>query len=505
MRKTTFTLATLLVLSAVEERDSLSKGESVIDVGLKKQLFIDEMFIASRHGVELTVNPPRKTQERNLVPDPDRPWEAVRVAYPCTVMEDQGKYRMWYDAMFDRQPEDQLPHRLVCYAESEDGIHWRKPVVGSHAFRGSRENNISVPTAPGTVFIDPNASAAQRYKYFGRNRVAMLEDKVAGSGLWVYASPDGLSFKPLYGRPAMRYVSDTHDVAFWDPVIDKYVAYIKYVGIFDAGGGRARVELPPGVREGRKVWRMTTDRLDQWPQPSLVLAMDTGDRRDADFYNSAAIRYPYADRAYFLFPSAYYHYVGEGARRNDGPMDIQLAVSRDGIHFSRPSRSPFVRRGMEGSYDGGHMYMGRGVLRKGDELWMYYVGFDYTHGDTEALYRGGNGVISRLVSRLDGFVSADADYRGGSITSRPIRFQGKRLELNLDAGAGGSVQVEILDAQGKPLPGHTLKEADTLTGNSVRRVVTWKGASNVSRLAGRPVLLRWKLRDVKLYAFQFLD
>ena len=363
MRKTTFTLATLLVLSAVEERDSLSKGESVIDVGLKKQLFIDEMFIASRHGVELTVNPPRKTQERNLVPDPDRPWEAVRVAYPSTVMEDQGKYRMWYDAMFDRQPEDQLPHRLVCYAESEDGIHWRKPVVGSHAFRGSSENNISVPTAPGTVFIDPNASAAQRYKYFGRNRVAMLEDKIAGSGLWVYASPDGLSFKPLYGRPAMRYVSDTHDVAFWDPVIDKYVAYIKYVGIFDAGGGRARVELPPGVREGRKVWRMTTDRLDQWPQPSLVLAMDTGDRRDADFYNSAAIRYPYADRAYFLFPSAYYHYVGEGARRNDGPMDIQLAVSRDGIHFSRPSRSPFVRRGMEGSYDGGHMYMGRGVLR----------------------------------------------------------------------------------------------------------------------------------------------
>ena len=58
------------------------------------------------------------------------------------------------------------------------------------------------------------------------------------------------------------------------------------------------------------------------------------------------------------------------------------------------------------------MYMGRGMLRRGDELWMYYVGFDYTHGDRDTLDRGGNGVISRLVLRLDGFVSADADYRG---------------------------------------------------------------------------------------------
>ena len=502
MKRPFFTLL-LLLIASIQNHATHSTDGAVIDVGSKKQLFIDEMFVDVWHGVRLRVNPPRKTGERNIVPDANRPWESTRVAYPCTVMEDQGKYRMWYDSMYNSEDEDNLPRRLVCYAESNDGIRWRKPIVGAHEFRGSKENNISATTAPGTVFIDPQAPPAERYKYFGRNRVAMLDNRIAGAGLWVYASPDGRSFQPMYGRPATRFLSDTHDVAFWDPVIDKYVAYIKYIGYFDSEGERVRPELPHGVREGRKLWRMTTDRLDQWPEPELVLAMDQGDPRGADFYNSAAIRYPHADRAYFVFPSAYYHYVGETARRNDGSMDIQLAVSRDGVHFSRPSRSPFVRKGPDGSYDSGHMYMGRGILRRGDELWTYYVGFDYTHGDTEALYSGGNGVISRLVSRLDGFVSADADYQGGEIISRPIRFQGTHLELNMDASAGGSVQVEVLDAQGKPIPGFTLEDADSLAGNSVRRVVTWKGASDVSSLQGRIVRLHWKLRDVKLYAFQF--
>ena len=505
MSRTIFNLAPLLILGSLSGIANPAPAATVIDVGSKKQLFIDDFFVESRNGVRLTVNPPHKTRERNLVPGPDRLWEAVRVGYPCTVMEDQGTYRMWYDAMNDRQPEDQLPYRTVCYAESDDGIRWRKPIVGAYEFRGSKRNNIAIPTAPGSVFIDTNAPPEERYKYFGRNRVAMLEDRVAGAGSWVYASADGLSFSPLYGRPATRQISDTHDVAFWDSGLGKYVAYTKYIGHFDSRGTLVRPELPTGVRKGRKIWRMTTDRLDRWPPATIVLAMDAGDPRDADFYNSAAIRYPYADRAYFVFPSAYYHFVGASARSNDGTMDIQLAVSRDGVHFSRPSRSPFVRRGRDGSYDSGHMYMGRGMLRRGDELWMYYVGFDYTHGDRDALDRGGNGVISRLVLRLDGIVSADAGYQGGEIISRPIRFQGNRLELNMDAGAGGSVRVALLDAEGEPIPGHSLEESQVLGGNSVRRLVSWRKGPDLSALSGRPVRLHWKLRDVKLYAFQFLE
>ena len=70
------------------------------------------------------MNPPRKTHERNIVPDANRPWEAMRVAYPCTVMEDQGRYRMWYDARYEQRPdEDTLPRRFVCYAELSKAIY----------------------------------------------------------------------------------------------------------------------------------------------------------------------------------------------------------------------------------------------------------------------------------------------------------------------------------------------------------------------------------------------
>ena len=35
---------------------------------------------------------------------------------------------------------------LLCYAESDDGIHWRKPKLGICDFKGSKANNIVLTT-----------------------------------------------------------------------------------------------------------------------------------------------------------------------------------------------------------------------------------------------------------------------------------------------------------------------------------------------------------------------
>jgi hypothetical protein len=105
--------------------------------------------------------------------------------------------------------------------------------------------------------------------------------------------------------------------------------------------------------------------------------------------------------------------------------------------------------------------------------------------------------------RLDGFVSADFDYAGGTLITPPLRFEGSRLELNLDTGAGGVARVEILDEGGAPISGFTLKEADQLNTNDTRTVVTWRNSSDVSALAGKAVRLHLRMRSAKLYAFQF--
>ena len=49
-----------------------------------------------------------------------------------------------------------------------------------------------------------------------------------------------------------------------------------------------------------------------------------------------------------------------------------------------------------------------------------------------------------------------------------------------------------------------VEESDEINGNSVRMPVSWRGNTNLARLAGTPVSVRFVMRDAKLYSFQFL-
>ena len=55
----------------------------------------------------------------------------------------------------------------------------------------------------------------------------------------------------------------------------------------------------------------------------------------------------------------------------------------------------------------------------------------------------------------------------------------------MDAGAGGSVRVALLDPEGEPIPGCTLEESQVLRGNSFRCLVTWRKGPDLSGLHER--------------------
>ncbi len=145
----------------------------------------------------------------------------------------------------------------------------------------------------------------------------------------------------------------------------------------------------------------------------------------------------------------------------------------------------------------------------GDELWVYYAGTKRLHGgpveSEDERKLGKHSGIFRASLRRDGFISADAEYGGGELTTPLVRSSGRTLTLNCDAGAGGWLKVELLDREGHPLPGFEMDTADAVLGNGVSKTVTWQGRSGVGAAAGTPVRLRFLMRDVKLYAFQFLD
>ena len=487
----------------------------VLEIGNRRQVFIDGRFLASSKNVELVVHPPRKTGERNIVPD--RPWENGDIGVYCTVLKDGDTYHLWYPA-----------GPGLCYARSKDGIVWEKPNLGLADCNGSRDNNIVIGGgaggmdkcgSEGMVFIDPTAPPEQRFRYAVR-----ISDELKDTV--VFSSPDGIRWKLTHEHvltftaPQKPNHLDSQNVIFWDDRIGRYVAYMR------------RNVKKTGPRM-RTVARSESPRLGGFAEAQeapIVLAHDEldarlGDQEVVDYYTSGVIKYPWAQDAYFMFPQAYFHYVpGKLAEfpkqcpANAGPLDTRFAASRDGITWNRFDRRPFVRLGMRGEFDcmNARLFYGLVPSVDGRELYMYYLGSDQLHGwgrderNNRLLTEAGlaptqnTSVISRLVSRRDGFVSARAAYAGGEFTTPPMRFAGKELVLNVDTSAAGLVRCELQDDRGRPIDGHRLEDCDVIhTANELDRPVRWRGRTDVSALAGRPVRLRVAYRDADLYAFQF--
>jgi hypothetical protein len=89
------------------------------------------------------------------------------------------------------------------------------------------------------------------------------------------------------------------------------------------------------------------------------------------------------------------------------------------------------------------------------------------------------------------------------MVTKPLVFAGRELSLNFSTSAAGGVKIEIQDADGKPLPGYALADCQEQIGNELDRKVTWKSGNDVGSLAGRPVRLRFSLKDADVYSFQF--
>lgn len=509
-------LTLTLVTAPAAPAQSQPANITVLDVGDRRQVFIDGRFLAKPKNVELVMHPPTKTGEHTI--KPDQPWEGHGISFYNSVLWADGTYHMWYRA-----------GKGMCYARSRDGITWEKPKLGLVEVDGSKDNNIVLGHGAGgaddagqggMVFEDPTAPPDQRFRM-------AIRASDPGTDVHLYSSPDGIHWKLThrsvltFTEPDKRHHLDSQNVIFWDDRIGKYVAYM-------------RRNIHTHGSQGRNIARSESPTLNGFLQAQdapVVLGPNDqdpllGDYAVVDYYTSAAIKYPWAQDAYYMFPAAYFHYVpGElsefptEAPINAGCLDTQVAASRDGITWQRFGRQSFVRLGFRGAFDsmGARVFYGLVPSVDGQEMYMYYLGTDRTHGwgrensNNNALLTQaglqppkGVSIISRLVLRRDGFVSARAAYTGGEFTTPLLSFRGRQLVLNVDTSATGIVQCELLDRDGKPIDGYRLADCDRIhTANEINRVVKWKGKSDVSALVGKPVRLRFVFRNADLYAFQF--
>ena len=111
---------------------AVSRGAEPIDIGSRRELFVDRHLIEKLDGVRLQLHRP---QPREVAMEFDLPWERHAPGY-VTVFQDRDLYRMYYRAMPDGAG-DASSRQVTCYAESKDGIHWSRPELGLVGFGGS--------------------------------------------------------------------------------------------------------------------------------------------------------------------------------------------------------------------------------------------------------------------------------------------------------------------------------------------------------------------------------
>ncbi|MBI3209162.1 MAG: carboxypeptidase regulatory-like domain-containing protein [Candidatus Solibacter usitatus] len=497
-------------------------AQPAIDVGAQRQLFLDDRFVREAKGVQFVVHQPRKTGELSIPNEEGWPLGGY-----ASVLFDSGTYHVYYTA-----------RDAICYARSRDGIHWERPALHLAKIDGNTRNNVVLGYGAGgvkegthgvMVFIDPKAPPSERFRL-----VANPEE--FRRMLQVFSSPDGIHWKHTH-RDVMVFDDskkphhlDTLNSIFFDDRLGKYVAYVRR-------NNRIPGEPAP---QGRMVARAESADLAKFghiDQTQYVFGSDAVNIRHydplrkaettlIDIYTNGAVKYPYAQDAYFLFPAVYYHYgahLTEFRKElpiNAGVLDGRFAASRDGIEWNRYDWRPFIPTGMQGEFDSRRVYPAYGIVPSlnGRELYLYYLGTNDTHGwdrddkNNRLLTAAGvkpqplERAISRVVLRRDGFVSIRAGHAGGEFVTPPMTFTGEQLVLNADTSALGEIQIEVQDKQGKPVPGFALADADIIhSTNEISRPVSWNGMSSLAKLASQTIRLRFVLRDTDIYAFQFRD
>jgi hypothetical protein len=183
-----------------------------------------------------------------------------------------------------------------------------------------------------------------------------------------------------------------------------------------------------------------------------------------------------------------------------GVSDGVFMSSRDGVHFHKWDEA-FLRPGQnQDRWWQRNNIMSWGFLETRSDLPGNAPELSFY--SNESLYITPER-LRRYTLRVDGFVSVHAPMRGGELSTKPLKFAGRSLVINFATSAAGRIRCEILDSAGRAIPGFTLDDCQDIYGDRLEHAVTWRGSSDVSKLAGQVVRLRFILADADLYSLRF--
>jgi hypothetical protein len=345
-------------------------------------LILDEQSVDTSSGVRFHLNQATKYPD-NPVLDPGRPeeWDSLQIYWPGTVLYDGREriFRCWYTGMDATQSSPRKWH--FGYAESHDGVDWRKPDLGQVQHRGRGTNRLGGPGLEhvlrvSAVVEDPNPpSVSERF-------VALTIDEVDGAkDTWrkrLAYSPDGIiwdwngptAWEPYY--PPDHIVYDISQLLVDPTEADPDLRVKAYSQAQFWGDDVDAPPTKPSVWDpshrfvrcigflGGSTFETLTER-----EHSLALAPDPS--LDDELHMAGVQRV--GDVYVMLF---------ESDRFRSDPLhgDLRLAVSSDGMRFRRiHPTSSVVPTGGRGTWDENIIVTtSAGMVHFGDEVRIYYFG-----------------------------------------------------------------------------------------------------------------------------------
>jgi hypothetical protein len=500
-----FSASLLVFLVIASHLDVLATDP--IDIGSRRELFVDRHLIERLDGTRLVMHRP---QSREVAIKFDQPWEGNTSGY-ATVMRDGDLSRMIYRGhrmIWDGGKLRMSHSPVVCYAESLDGITWKKPLVRLFPWRGKGADKLDDPLANNIVW--PGSSESGTFVPFLDTRPGCPVDEkfkaVSGNsriGLFLFTSPDAIHWEKSDTAIFKQGALDSMNVVFRDARQKHYVIYYRTV-----------------VNGLRSISMATSTDLHEWSQP---VPLEYPGSPPQQMYTNQIAPYARAPHIRMGFPTRYTARLMTDQLRSLEPVKLRtelteayaqvgsdltdglLMTSRDGIRFHRWDEA-FLRPGSQASptdsrWMYGDNYQNYGLFETPsavqndlNELSMLF---------SEGYWREGELRLRRYSIRLDGFVSVQAPFAGGEVTTKLLEFSGNRLTINYSTSGAGNLRLELQTLDGTPVEGFSIDDCPEIIGDHVNHTVHWKRGTDVSMLAGKPIRMRFVMKDANVFSFQF--
>lgn len=489
--------------------------------GKKQIFFYDDMDVRSRYGLILR---PGTVEKKGILDWPAYAWDLKRSTFFCgsILPMPDGGYRGYYSG---NMPEGAMyaGRRSECgiaFAESEDGITWKKPLLGQFHLNG-QDTNIILPDNMPDIgnFAQPNVVRKPDGSY---QMCLWLHDPGARYVRWT--SPDGIHWHFCDDEPdilihtlewPLGRFANTTDLQGKNTEEDHPEGIISLLDVKRRHANDACNLYYNAETQMYELYSVTLVRLDRHQE---ILPPNGGNfirvihrresRNGIDFTAPEIIFFP--DEHDSTYQEFYYLSVLHDDEWNIGflgnyrcweqTMDIELCFSRDTKHWVRPLRGGFIPRGTNQEIDYMYVTAPGHLIDLGDCYRVLYRGMNREHDgkkpDEVDEVRHAIMVADIQKGRFAGLHSPARIV--GTLTTKPFCLLSE--ELAVDAEVAGRLRLEIRDPFGKPFPGYELKNCRPITGDARKQIVRWQGANATGPLQYETVTVHLEMEEGTLYS-----